>query len=106
MGNIYPTPGVNDTLDIQTMFSWVNNTATEGIFFPIILFVIWVIAFIGSISEGREAFRAWIFASFICSILGIILGLLGFLQPAYIYFLIILLGMGLVWAKLTQGRRF
>ena len=101
---IYPVPAVNDTRDIELIFRWVNNTATGGLFFPIILLVVWFIAFIGAIAEGREASRAFIFANFISSVLGIILGLLGFLQPAYIYFTIILLAFGLIWAVTTKKR--
>lgn len=106
MGDIYPIPNASDTGDLQEIFRFVNDSATAGIFFPIILLTIWLIAFIGAIAEGREAYRAWIFASFISTILAIILGLLGFLQPSYIYFLIIMLGVGMIWAKLTQGRGF
>lgn len=101
---IFPTPTVNDTRDLELIFRWVNAEATGGIFFPIMILVVWAIAFIGAIAEGREASRAFIFANFITSVLGIILGLLGFLQPAYIYFTIILLGFGLIWAKLTKRR--
>ncbi len=104
--SIYPTPNATDMRDIQTIFRWTNDVAMEGLFFPVMLMVIWAIAFIGAVAEGRAASRAFIFANFIGIVLAIILGLLGFLQPAYIYFLIILLGFGLIWAKLTSPRRF
>lgn len=99
----FPTPGINDTKDIEQIFGWVNNTATGGIFFPIMLLAIWAIIFIGSISEGRGAARAWIWSNLACSILSIILGLLGFLQSTYIYFFIILTGFGLIWQHLSKS---
>lgn len=101
---IYSTPGVNDTKDLQTIFRWVNNEASGGLFFPIVLLAIWVIAFVGAIAEGREAYRAWIFACFITTPMAILLGLLGFLSSTFIYFLIILLGFGLIWARLVTSR--
>ncbi len=100
----FPTPNATDMQDIESIFGWINNTATSGIFFPIILLVIWTITFIGSISEGKQVSRGWIWANFTCSILSIILGLLGFLQPPYIYFFIIMLGFGLIWFKLSNSR--
>lgn len=100
----FPTPGVNDTRTIEAMFGWVNNTATGGIFFPVILFSIWVIVFIGSVSEGRQASRAFMWANFSCSILAIILALLGFLQPSFMYLFIMMLAFSLIWFKLGNSR--
>ncbi len=102
---IYSTPGVNDTRDIETIFRWINNDASGGIFFPVVLLCVWVVAFVGAISEGREAYRAWIFANFITIPMAILLGLLGLLSSTFIYFIIILLGFGLVWIKLVTSRR-
>lgn len=98
----FPVPNATQTQDIFEIAKFVNNEASGGIFFPIMLLVIWAIAFIGSISEGRGALRAWIFANFVCSILAIILALLGFLQATFIYFLVILLAFGVLFAKLQN----
>lgn len=103
---IFPTPNATDLQDVERIANWVGLTASGGIFWPVIVLVIWFIAFIGSISEGREAHRAFIFANFISIILSVFLGLLGWINASYIYFLITLLGFGLVWAKLQKGRRF
>lgn len=100
----FPTPNTTQTRDIFEIFKFVNNEASGGIFFPVILLVVGVIAFIGGLSEGRGAIRGWIYASFSTSILGIILGLIGFLQPMFIYFSIILLAFGVLMAKLTNAR--
>lgn len=102
---LFPVPNATDLQDIESIFGFINNGATDGVFFPTMLLVIWAIAFIGAISEGRPASRAAVFSNFISSILAIILALLGFLQPSYMYFVIILLGLSVVWIKLTSSRR-
>lgn len=103
---IFPKPNVTDLQDVERIANWVGVTASGGIFWPVMVLVIWSIAFIGSISEGREAHRAFIFANFISLTLSIPLGLLGWLNVSYIYFLIILLGFGLIWIKLQKRTRF
>ena len=101
---IYPTPNASDLADVERITNWVHVSASGGLFWPILSVVIWVIVFIGSISEGRAAYRAFIYANFIGVILGSILGLLGWFNVAFIYFYIILLGFGLVWIKLQKSR--
>jgi len=103
MPNNFTLPTVNDTQDIFTIFQFINNTSSGGLFFPLVLLGIWAIAFIGSIVEGKEAVRAWIFASFICSILGILLGIMGLLQRQTIYLLILLLAFGIFWLRLQNA---
>lgn len=100
----FATPTANETQDILSIFQFVNNKATEGLFFPVILLSIWIIAFIGSIAEGRPASRAWIFASFIGTILGSLLALLGMLNVSYVYFLILNIAIALAWIKLSGAR--
>ena len=70
---------------------------------PVILLVVWVVAFVGAISEGRQASRGFIFASFISSILAILLSLIGFLASQYMYFCFILTGIGLIWYSLQNA---
>lgn len=98
----YPTPTVNDTQDIQTIAGFVNE-ATGGIFWAVMLVVIWTIILIGSISELKSISRGWIFANFVASIIGSIFALLGWLQPTIMYFFIFLLAIGLAWHKLSDG---
>lgn len=100
----FATPTVNETQDILSIFQFINNKATEGLFFPVILLSIWLIAFIGSIAEGRPASRAWIFASFIGTILGSLLAILGMLNVTYVYFLILNIAIALAWIKLSGAR--
>ena len=98
----FALPNSTDFRDLFTIFRFINNSATEGLFFPIILLVIWSIAFIGAIAEGRRASRAFIFASFVGAILGILLVLMGFLNKGYVFMLILFIAFGTLWAKLTS----
>ncbi|KKL87818.1 hypothetical protein LCGC14_1930920 [marine sediment metagenome] len=100
----FPTPNASDLADIERITNWVTVTGSGGLLMPIMMMVIWMIAFIGSISEGRQAYRGFIFANFICLILSVFLGLLGWMNVNFIYFFIILLGFGLVWIKLQKSR--
>ncbi len=102
-GNIYNTPNSSDMQDILTITQF-TNTESNGVLFLAMIFMIWAVAFIGSLANGRQAYRGWIFASFICTVLSVILGLLGLLQITYIYLFIILLGFGLVWALLAKSK--
>jgi len=99
----YSVLNVTDTQNLYTLFKFANGSATNGTFMPIMLLVIWFIALIGSISEGRQASRAFIFASFVASILAIILSLIGMLSPQYMYFTFLMVAAGLVWYKLDNA---
>ena len=91
-----------DASNVYTLFSFINN-GVHGAFIPVILGVVWIIAMIGAISEGRQASRAFIFASFIVSILAIPLALVGMLNSQYMYFSFLLVGAGLIWYKLDNA---
>jgi len=94
----------NDTRDLFTIVKWTNNTASSGLLFPIILAALWFILFIGSLSEARQASRAWTFASFICAILGILLALMSFLDSKWVYLLVLMTAGGLFWMRLEGSR--
>jgi len=93
-------PTANDTLDYYTFFRYVNN-AVEGLFFPIMLLVIWVISFIAMLFSGStyrpSASKAWIWASFFTTILAIPLGVLDLVARKYMYISIVMLGIGVIW---------
>lgn len=103
MPNNFTLPNVNNTQDLFEIFKFINNTSSGGMFFPIILLVIWAIAFIGSVTEGKQAVRAWIFASFVAGILGILLGVMGLLGRQWIYLLILLIAFGVFWIRLQNA---
>lgn len=95
----YNTLTANNTGDFFEIFQFINNDITGGMFFPLILAGIWFIVFIVGVINGRDASRSWIASSFMCSVLGIVLGLLGFLNKTYVYFLILLTAFGLLWRR-------
>ena len=100
----YPVPTVNDTQDLLTLFQWISNTATDGLFFPVMIFVIWIVQFIGVMAEGKPASNAWVFASFTATILSIILGILAMVAQKWIYLLILMVSLGAFWVKLASAR--
>ena len=100
----YPVPNINNTGDLLEVFQWINTTATDGLFFPIMIFVIWVIQFVGVMAEGRPASRAWLFASFTATILSIILGILAMMAQKWIYLLILMISLGAFWVKLASSK--
>ena len=87
---------------MYTLFKWVNE-GTGGIWMPFTLLAVWIIAMVGSISEGRQASRAFIFASFITAILSILLSLIGMLNSQYMYLSFLLVAIGLIWHVLDNA---
>lgn len=100
----YPVPDVNNTKDLLSIFQFVNNELTGGLFFPIILLVIWAIQFISVLAENRPASRAWVLASFTATILSIMLGILALMEQKWIYLLIIGVSLGAFWIKLASAK--
>ena len=100
---IYPTPNATDLNDLLTITQFTNSVS-EGSLFLVLILMIWAIAFVGSLANGRAAYRGFIFASFISSILSILLALIGLLSLTYIYLFVMLLAFGLVWASLAKSK--
>lgn len=101
----FPIPEMtsNDTGNMLNLFGYVQHTATSGLFFPLILLAIWVIAFVGSLSEGRRANVALLFSSFVTAILSVPLVFINFLSSSYMYFLFLMVGGGLIWLYLERS---
>jgi hypothetical protein len=101
----YPVPEMTaaDTGNLFNLFGYVQHTATEGMFFPLIMLAVWIISLIGSLSEGRQFSLAFIFASFITAILSVPLVFINLLSSAYMYFLFILVGLGVIWMYLDRS---
>ena len=83
----YPTLNMNgtDSGNLYQLAKFANN-GVNGIMMPLMLLVIWIVAFIGALAEGRQASRGFIFASFISAILSITLALMGLISSQYRYF--------------------
>ncbi len=100
----FPTPTPEQTRDLLEIFRFISNDATGGLFFPVMILVIWVVQFIGVLAEGRPASRAFVFASFTATILSIILGILAMMAQKYIYLLILMVSLGAFWVKLSTAK--
>jgi hypothetical protein len=97
----YNTPTINDTGGFYEIFKFIANDTTGGLFFPVILLVVWVVAFMST--KGFSNSRAFTFASFFCSILSIMMGILDVINPRYMYLCFILTAIGIVWLKLDTN---
>jgi hypothetical protein len=93
----YQTPNIDDTKGFYEYFGFVN-TAAGGLFFPAMIFVIWIVIFLAVKSYSTP--KAFTFASFMCSILSILLAVMDYISPKIMYVFFIFLVIGLVWLKL------
>ena len=97
----YYTPAAgNDTSGIYEFFRFVNITS-DGLFFTVILFVIWIVAFLAIKQYSTP--KAWTSASFLCAILSILLTVVDLVAPKFMYIFLILTAIGLVWLKLEPS---
>lgn len=94
----YTTPNGNETNGLYEMFKWVGTSPTQGILWPVMLLVVWVVAFMAL--KQYSTSRAWTFASFFCSVLGMFLAVMDFMAPKWMYLPIFLTLVGFVWLKL------
>jgi len=95
----YIEPTGNDTRGLYEFFAY-TNTVSDGIMFPIIMLVIWIIMFIAT--KRYSVSRAWTMASFFSFILSVPLMVMGMLAPKFMYLIILLLAVGVVWMKLED----
>ena len=96
----YVEPTSNDTLGFYEFFNYINETATGGLFFPVILLVIWVITFIGT--KQYSTSRAWTSASVVSGFLSIPLAIGGLISPRWMYLLFVFIAAGVLWLKIEQ----
>jgi len=97
----YTVPTGNQTGDFFEMFKFIGGEPTGGLFWGVMLLVIWVISFMTM--KQYSTSRAWTFASFFSSILAIFMALMDFLSPKWMYLTIFMTLFGLVWLKLEEG---
>ena len=88
----------NQTNGFYEIFKYIGGVPTNGLFWSVMLLVIWVIAFLGL--KQYSTSRAWTFASFFCSILAIPMAVLDYISPRWMYLCIFLTLIGFVWLKL------
>ena len=95
----YVEPTSNDTIGIFEFFNYVNSVA-GGLFFPVILLVIWIVTFVGT--KQYTTSRAWTIASTIISFISIPLAVAGLIAPRWMYMSFVLLAVGVLWLKLEN----
>jgi len=93
----YVEPTANDTIGFYEFFNYVNVVA-GGLFFPIMLLVIWVVIFMAT--KQYSTSRAFTGASVISAFLSIILVTGQLISPKWMYLCIILAGAGILWLKI------
>ena len=97
----YTLPTGNQTADLFGMFKFIGETPTGGLFWAVMLLVIWVVPFMAL--KQYSTSRAWTFASFFCSILSIFLAIMNYLAPKWMYFTIFMTLIGFAWLKLESN---
>ena len=100
MSDIYPYPTENQTTSINGIGEYVSQV-TNGLFFPLVLLALFVISFVTTMSFGNG--RAFVFASFFCSIIAIFLVIAGLLNAGWMYLLFVMLGIGLMLLRLSKS---
>lgn len=102
----YAEPGINESKSVLTVFEYVNS-ASGGLFFAMMLLVIWIVTFIATLFSGSPtrpgAAKGWIFASFFTSVLGMILVTLNLMNMRWMYVSMIFLGIGAAWLILENA---
>jgi amino acid transporter len=83
------------------LFGYIN-TASDGLFFFGMLISIFVILFI-MLKSGYSNGKAFLGTSFIVMVLGILLTIIGWLDPMYMYMTILMTAIGAVWGYLDNA---
>jgi len=96
----YTVPTGNQTAGLFELSKFIGVTATEGLFFPVILFVVWIISFVSLMHYSTS--RAFAFSSFFVSILSTFLAVIDLIAPKWMYLSIFMSAIGLVWLKLDD----
>lgn len=97
----YPMPNASDGNGMLEMYSYAN-TVSGGIFFPVMLFVIFiVVAF--SMMAFTSIGTALIVSSFIGLVLSMILAVLGLIAHKFMYLMMLALAVGVLF-KVLENR--
>lgn len=100
---VYTEPTVNETKSIEAIGSYIN-TVSEGIFGLWLLIGIFGVTFFNSLLFLREPSRAFLVSSFFTSIIAIMFGLLGWINPMFMYLFILMTAFGIMWRFLSSRR--
>ena len=98
----YPVLNSSDVSDLYHVMNY-SNVASGGIFMPVMLLVIGFVAFIGTVFTGKSVFRGMVYSGFICSILSILMVIMTWLNPNFMYFCFIITAIGLVGVRFSEA---
>ena len=112
--DIYVMPNASDTKGMFELFRYINNIQRVGqaepigLFFPVMLLVIFFISFISLLGFGysrgtTSASKALTFSSFFVSILAMMLATMNLLAHRWMYLSIIATGLGAIWLILENA---
>lgn len=96
----YPMPSVNETAGIYDLVVYTSG-ATDGYLFVMILWIIFGVAFLAL--KAFSSARALLGASFLCSILGIMLAVLDLIAARHAYIMILFFAISIFWLKLENS---
>jgi|SRR6056297_1087902 len=95
----YTEPIANDTEGFFSFFNFVNN-ASSGLFFPLMLLVIFIITFIST--KQYSTSRAWTTASILTAFISIPLAIGELIASRWMYMAFIFTAVGILWMKLEK----
>lgn len=98
----FQTLQTNGTGDMYQIMNSAN-TISEGIFMPVMLLVIFMVWILGSVSIGKPIARSVLMASFICSILSILMVIMNWLSVTYMYFSFFMVAVGIIGTWLSEA---
>lgn len=87
---------------LLSVFEYIQGVS-EGYFFPIVLFGIFIVVFISL--KGYSTPRAFAGAAFLNFVLSAIMGILGLLSPVFSYLGVVLVGVAIVWLHIENAGR-
>lgn len=96
--DIYNMP--NETVtDVVDLIGWTVY-ASDGILFPILIFVTGVIIFLATKAFSIQI--AFATSTFIVALLSILATIMGFMNPTYMYFSFVLFGLSLLALRASK----
>lgn len=100
----YPLPTNESYANVTGMYSFFEyvQKVSDGWFFVMILFAIFIIMFISLKNYSNP--KAFASASFVCMILSIMMGVLGLISSTWMYLCIILVAVSIVWLHIDNSQ--
>ena len=99
----YPLPTNESYVNVTGMYSFFQyvQEVSDGWFFLMILFALWIIIFI-SLKYYSNA-KAFATSSFICMIMSIMMAVLGLISNTWMYLCILLVAVAAVWLHIENS---